>query len=64
MSTTGLGRHLERGLTVAPLEVPGNAAAILEHDVNIKIMATQVAQARDVLFLEGGSLCPVAMRAF
>ena len=64
----GLGRA--RG-TLAPeraaehiaalLELPANAALVLERDSDIHAMAVEVAKARDVLFLGRGTLFPVAM---
>ncbi len=51
----------EQKLTAALLEVPGNAALILEQDQQIQAMAAEVAKARDVLFLGRGSLYPIAM---
>ncbi|MEI6160308.1 MAG: glutamine--fructose-6-phosphate transaminase (isomerizing), partial [Roseococcus sp.] len=64
----GLGRArrelttLDEGrLTKAMLEVPHKAAEVLEQDGQIKALATQVAGARDVLFLGRGALFPIAM---
>jgi glucosamine--fructose-6-phosphate aminotransferase (isomerizing) len=64
----GLGRargtlsvEAEAELTAELLEVPANAAAVLERDAEIRAMAEQVAQARDVLFLGRGALFPIAM---
>ncbi|MFL1463218.1 glutamine--fructose-6-phosphate transaminase (isomerizing) [Roseococcus sp. DSY-14] len=64
----GFGRargHLsatdEAKLTQALLDVPENAARVLEKDAQIRALAQQVAQARDVLFLGRGSLFPIAM---
>ncbi len=51
----------ERELTQALMEVPHNAALILEQDEEIRAMAAEVAKARDVLFLGRGSLMPIAM---
>jgi glucosamine--fructose-6-phosphate aminotransferase (isomerizing) len=42
-------------------EVPGHAALILEQDAEIRAMAAEVAQARDVLFLGRGAMMPIAM---
>ncbi|MBV1795940.1 glutamine--fructose-6-phosphate transaminase (isomerizing) [Siccirubricoccus sp. G192] len=56
LSTLDEGR-----LTQALLEVPGNAAAILECDAQIRDLAMEVAKARDVLFLGRGSLYPIAL---
>ena len=51
----------EAELTAALLEVPSNAAAVLERDGEIRAMAAEVARARDVLFLGRGSLFPIAL---
>jgi glucosamine--fructose-6-phosphate aminotransferase (isomerizing) len=51
----------EGRLTQALLEVPGNAAAILERDGEIRELAAEVAKARDVLFLGRGPLYPIAL---
>ena len=51
----------ESKLTAALLEIPGNAAAVLDSDEEIRAMAAEVAKARDVLFLGRGSLFPIAM---
>ena len=51
----------EGRLTQALLEVPGNAAAILERDAEIRELAAEVAKARDVLFLGRGPLYPIAL---
>jgi glucosamine--fructose-6-phosphate aminotransferase (isomerizing) len=51
----------EGRLTQALLEVPGNAAAILERDAEIRELAAEVAKARDVLFLGRGNLYPIAL---
>ena len=56
MSTSDEGR-----LTQALLEVPANAAAVLEQDAEIRALAAEVAKARDVLFLGRGPLYPIAM---
>jgi glucosamine--fructose-6-phosphate aminotransferase (isomerizing) len=64
----GLGRArgtlsaaAEAELTAELLEVPAKAAAVLERDAEIRAMAEQVAQARDVLFLGRGALFPIAL---
>ena len=64
----GLGRargtltaKQEAELTAALLEVPSNAAAVLERDDEIRAMAAEVAKARDVLFLGRGALFPIAL---
>jgi len=51
----------EGTLTQALLEVPGNAAAILEKDAQLRELAAEVAKARDVLFLGRGPLYPIAL---
>jgi glucosamine--fructose-6-phosphate aminotransferase (isomerizing) len=56
LSTLDEGR-----LTQALLEVPSQAAAVLEQDAEIRELAAEVAKARDVLFLGRGSLYPIAM---
>ncbi|WP_426958252.1 glutamine--fructose-6-phosphate transaminase (isomerizing) [Muricoccus radiodurans] len=63
----GMGRargHLsltdEQRLTAALLEVPGNAALILEKDEEVQRVAASISTARDVLFLGRGALYPIA----
>ncbi len=56
LSTLDEGR-----LTQALLEVPSQAAAVLERDAQLRELAAEVAKARDVLFLGRGSLFPIAM---
>ncbi|HEX8374505.1 MAG TPA: glutamine--fructose-6-phosphate transaminase (isomerizing), partial [Geminicoccaceae bacterium] len=51
----------EGRLTQALLEVPSQAATILECDAQIRELAAEVAKARDVLFLGRGSLYPIAL---
>ncbi len=43
------------------LEVPSQAAAILEQDAQIRELAAEVAKARDVLFLGRGAMFPIAL---
>ncbi|WP_431282380.1 glutamine--fructose-6-phosphate transaminase (isomerizing) [Humitalea sp. 24SJ18S-53] len=64
----GLGRargHVsatdEAKLTMALLELPSNAALVLDQDAEIRAMADEVAKARDVMFLGRGTLFPIAM---
>jgi glucosamine--fructose-6-phosphate aminotransferase (isomerizing) len=64
----GLGRArgtlsaaAEAELTAELLEVPAKAAAVLERDAEIRAMAAEVANARDVLFLGRGPLFPIAL---
>ncbi|SDC27493.1 glucosamine--fructose-6-phosphate aminotransferase (isomerizing) [Belnapia rosea] len=53
---------LEEGrLTQALLAVPSHAAAILGQDARIRELATEVAKARDVLFLGRGPLFPITL---
>jgi glucosamine--fructose-6-phosphate aminotransferase (isomerizing) len=56
LSTLDEGR-----LTQQLLEVPGNAALVLDKDAQIRELAAEVAKARDVLFLGRGSLFPIAL---
>ena len=56
LSTLDEGR-----LTQALLQVPGHAAEILEKDEQLRALASEVAKARDVLFLGRGPLFPIAM---
>ncbi len=51
----------EASLTMALLELPSNAAMVLDQDATIRAMAEEVAHARDVLFLGRGTLFPIAM---
>ena len=51
----------EAALTAEMLEVPANAAAVLERDAEIRAMAKEVSNARDVLFLGRGALYPIAL---
>ncbi|MDN3567667.1 glutamine--fructose-6-phosphate transaminase (isomerizing) [Paeniroseomonas aquatica] len=56
LSTLDEGR-----LTQALLEIPGQAAQVLEKDAQVRELAAVVAEARDVLFLGRGSLYPIAL---
>jgi glucosamine--fructose-6-phosphate aminotransferase (isomerizing) len=56
-----LGAEQERALTASLLEVPAQAAEILEQDASIRAMAEEVSKARDVLFLGRGALFPIAL---
>jgi glucosamine--fructose-6-phosphate aminotransferase (isomerizing) len=56
LSTLDEGR-----LTQALLEVPGNAALVLEQNEQLRELAAEIAKARDVLFLGRGSLYPIAL---
>jgi len=51
----------EARLTQALLQVPEDAARVLERDGEIRALAVEVAKARDVLFLGRGPLFPIAM---
>ncbi len=51
----------EKRLTTALSEVPALAADVLNHDESIRVMAREVAKARDVLYLGRGSSFPLAM---
>jgi glucosamine--fructose-6-phosphate aminotransferase (isomerizing) len=51
----------EAELIASLLELPANAASVLERDGDIHAMAVEVAKARDVLFLGRGTLFPIAM---
>ncbi len=51
----------EGRLTQQLLQVPGDAALVLEKDAQIRDLAAEVAKARDVLFLGRGSLFPIAL---
>jgi len=51
----------EAALIASLLELPANAASVLERDGDIHAMAIEVAKARDVLFLGRGTLFPIAM---
>jgi len=56
-----LSAEAEAERTAALLEVPANAAQVLEQDEEIRAMAHEVARARDVLFLGRGTLYPIAL---
>ena len=56
-----LSAEAERALTASLLEVPAQAAQVLEQDSAIRAMAAAVAEARDVLFLGRGALYPIAL---
>ncbi|MCK8786650.1 glutamine--fructose-6-phosphate transaminase (isomerizing) [Roseomonas sp. NAR14] len=56
-----LSGETERALTAELLEVPSNAALVLEQDAEIRALAAEVARARDVLFLGRGALYPIAL---
>ena len=51
----------EAALTLALTEVPARAADVLEHDRQIRDVAHQVSEARDVLYLGRGSAYPIAL---
>ncbi|MDB5381393.1 MAG: glmS, partial [Rhodospirillales bacterium] len=51
----------EATLIAALLELPSNAAALLDDNATIQALAVEVAAARDVLFLGRGNLYPIAM---
>ncbi len=51
----------EAALIAALLELPSDAAALLDDNATIQALAVEVAQARDVLFLGRGNLYPIAM---
>jgi glutamine---fructose-6-phosphate transaminase (isomerizing) len=51
----------ERELTTALRDVPSRVAALLEHDGEIREMAKQIAEARDVLYLGRGTSYPIAL---
>jgi glutamine---fructose-6-phosphate transaminase (isomerizing) len=51
----------ERAMTRALLEVPSQAADILEHDDALRRIAARIAKARDVMYLGRGSCFPIAM---
>jgi glucosamine--fructose-6-phosphate aminotransferase (isomerizing) len=51
----------EQRLTAALLSVPEAAAHVLDRDSEIRALAADIAEARDVLFLGRGSLYPIAL---
>ncbi|MES2710342.1 MAG: glutamine--fructose-6-phosphate transaminase (isomerizing) [Pseudomonadota bacterium] len=51
----------EAQLIAALLELPSDAAALLDDNATIQALAVEVAEARDVLFLGRGNLYPIAM---
>ncbi len=66
--TLALGRALrtvnsetEANLADALAEVPARAAEVLNHDERIKELATEIAKARDVLYLGRGVSYPIAL---
>src|SRR5437899_8584329 len=42
-------------------EIPSRASEVLNHDERIRVIATEVAEARDVLYLGRGSAFPLAL---
>ncbi len=51
----------EAELSLALTEVPARAAEVLNHDAQIRAIAQEVAEARDVLYLGRGSTYPLAL---
>ena len=51
----------EAELAVALTEVPSRAAEVLNHDGTIELLAHEVAEARDVLYLGRGTSYPIAL---
>jgi glucosamine--fructose-6-phosphate aminotransferase (isomerizing) len=51
----------EAELSLALTEVPARAAEVLNHDAQIRAIAQEVAEARDVLYLGRGSIYPLAL---
>ncbi len=51
----------EAELSLALTEVPARAAEVLNHDAQIRDIAQEVAEARDVLYLGRGSTYPLAL---
>jgi glucosamine--fructose-6-phosphate aminotransferase (isomerizing) len=51
----------EQALSQALLELPARAADVLNHDEAIRAIATDMAEARDVLYLGRGLLYPIAL---
>ncbi len=51
----------EAELSLALTEVPARAAEVINHDAQIRAIAQEVAEARDVLYLGRGSTYPLAL---
>jgi glucosamine--fructose-6-phosphate aminotransferase (isomerizing) len=51
----------EAELTLALAEVPARASEVLDHDAQIREVAHQVSEARDVLYLGRGTAYPIAL---
>ncbi len=51
----------EAALSEALLEVPARVAEVLNHDTAIRMIAADVMEARDVLYLGRGTLYPIAL---
>ncbi|WP_422367757.1 glutamine--fructose-6-phosphate transaminase (isomerizing) [Pelagibius sp.] len=51
----------EAALSQALLEVPARVAEVLNHDTTIRMIAADVMEARDVLYLGRGALYPIAL---
>ncbi|NIA69656.1 glutamine--fructose-6-phosphate transaminase (isomerizing) [Pelagibius litoralis] len=51
----------EAALSQALLEVPARVAEVLNHDTTIRMIAADMMEARDVLYLGRGSLYPIAL---
>lgn len=56
-----ISQEKETELTQALTEVPSRANDVLNHDARLKDIATQVADARDVLYLGRGTSYPIAL---
>jgi glucosamine--fructose-6-phosphate aminotransferase (isomerizing) len=51
----------EKQLTTALRELPSRIAELLNHDEKIQLMAKEIAEARDVLYLGRGTAYPIAL---
>ncbi|MGH7069240.1 MAG: glutamine--fructose-6-phosphate transaminase (isomerizing), partial [Acetobacteraceae bacterium] len=56
-----LPEEFEAALTAALLELPSRAAAVLEAEGSIRLLAERVAEARDVLYVGRGLQFPIAL---
>ncbi len=56
-----IGHEREAALSAALMEVPARVADVLNHDEKLRVIAKNVAKARDVIYLGRGSSFPIAL---
>ena len=56
-----IGHEREAALSAALMEVPARVADVLNHDEKLRVIAKNVAKARDVIYLGRGASFPIAL---